>query len=103
MGGRGGQLGIKQSLASSISLLPGGFIEAPIDRAVSWKRPLGNRGLDFSSKMFMKPINSCLYWPGSFRGMDVALRGVVKAPAELRHPMITLASTQIHQAEPLAG
>lgn len=35
--------------------------------------------------------------------MDVALRGVVKAPAELRHPMTALASTQTHQAEPRQG
>jgi hypothetical protein len=28
---KGGQLGINQSAASSILLLPGGFIEAPID------------------------------------------------------------------------
>lgn len=39
-GGRG-QPGINQSLAS-ISLLPGGFTEAPVGRAVSWKKPLGN-------------------------------------------------------------
>lgn len=54
--------------------LPADFcLEVSRRQAVSRKRPLGNRGLDFSSKMFMKPINSCLYWPGSFPTLDVAL------------------------------
>ena len=35
--------------------------------------------------------------------MDVALRGAVKAPAELRHPTATPGSTQTHQAVTLEG
>lgn len=66
-------VGDNRALARVWSLLSDFCWEVSQRQAVSWKRPLGNRGLDFSSKMFMKPINSCLYWPGSFPALDVAL------------------------------